>query len=111
MKVAGRVSSTKMAAWSRTSSMNDMRSGRSLESCSPGWEGLLAELVGAEGAPIGDSSEGWAGSSLMCIGRRRTRLPNGAIVGVKDAVVTGCQRTKQRQREVGSRLVSGNNNN
>ena len=90
MKVAGRVSSTKMEACSRTSSMNGMRSGRRLESSSPGREGLLADLVGSEGVPIGDSSEGWAGSSLICIGRRRTRLPNGAIVEVKKAVVTGC---------------------
>ena len=82
--------------------MNDMRSGRSLESSLPGRVGLLGDLVGTEGVPTGDSSEGWAGSSLICIGRRRTRLPNGAIVGVKDAVVAGCSRARQRQRVVES---------
>ena len=90
--------------------MNDMRLGRSLESSLPGREGLLADLVGLEEVLTRDSSEGWAGSSLMCIGRRRTRLPNGAIVGMGDGVVTGCQRTRQRQREVESGLVSGNDN-
>ena len=78
--------------------MNDMRSGRSLEASLPSREGLLADLVGPEGVPTRDSSEGWSGSSLMCNGRRRTRLPKGAIVGARDAVVRGCQRTRQRQK-------------
>lgn len=81
LNVAGRVSSTKIAAWSKTSSMNDMRLGRSLESTLPACEGLLpADSVFSELELVKDSSAGWAGNSLMCNGSRRTRLPNGAIV-------------------------------
>ena len=85
--VAGRVSSMKSAAWSRTSSMNDMRLGRSLSSTLPAWDGLLsADWICSDGGLTRDSSAGWAGSSLMCSGSRRTRLPKGAIVGVKSAM-------------------------
>ena len=79
--VAGRVSSMKSAAWSRTSSMNDMRLGRSLSSTLPAWDGpLSADSVCSDGGLTRDSSVGWAGSSLMCSGSKRTRLPKGAIV-------------------------------
>ena len=96
--VAGRVSSMKSAAWSRTSSMNDMRLGRSLSSILPAWDGLLsADSLCSDGGLTRDSSAGWAGNSLMCSGSRRTRLPNGAIVGVgvgvgvKSAVKSECE--------------------
>ncbi len=89
LKVAGMVSSMKVAAWSRTSWMNDKRFGRSLDSNLPTWRGLLsAELGVSEGLLSRDPSAGWAGNSLMCSGSRRTRLPKGAIIGVKE----GCGR-------------------
>lgn len=67
--------------------MNDMRLGRSLESTLPAFDGLLpADLVCSAEMLRKDSSAGWAGNSLMCSGSRRTRLPNGAIVGVEGAV-------------------------
>ena len=89
--VAGMVSSMKSAAWSRTSSMNDMRLGRSLSSTLPAWDELLsADSLGSDGGLSKDSSAGWAGNSLMCSGSRRTRLPNGAIFWcVKSAVKSG----------------------
>ena len=90
--VAGMVSSMKSAAWSRTSSMKDMILGRSLSSTLPAWDGLLsADSVCSDGRLMRDSSAGWAGNSLMCSGSRRTRLPNGAIVGVKRAVESECE--------------------
>ena len=71
--------------------MNDMRLGRSLGSTLPACDGLLpADLVGSEEVLIRDSSAGWDGNSLMCSGCKRARLPNGAIVGVRSAVVAGC---------------------
>ena len=86
--VAGMVSSMKSADWSRTSSMNDMRLGRSLSSTLPAWDGVLsADSVCPDGGLRRDSKAGWAGNSLMCSGSRRTRLPNGAIVGVGVGVV------------------------
>lgn len=101
LKVAGRVSSTKMVAWSSTSSMNDMRLGRSLESTLPACDGLLtADLVCSEGVLRTDSSAGWAGNSLICSGSRRTRLPNGAIFGIESAVAARSWGTRQRQRNV-----------
>ena len=64
--------------------MNDMRLGRSLASTLPAWEGLLpTDFCCSEGLLTRDSSAGCAGNSLMCSGSRRTRLPNGAIVGVE----------------------------
>ena len=87
LKVAGRVSSTKIVAWSRTSSMNDMRLGRSLESNLPACGGLLpADLVCSGDMLRKDSSAGCAGNSLMCSGSRRTRLPSGAIIRAESAV-------------------------
>ena len=98
-KVAGRVSSMKSAAWSRTSSMNDMRFGRSLSSTLPAWGGLLsADSICSDGGLTRDSRAGWAGNSLMCSGRRRTRLPNGAIVGVKSAVKSECKDKAKREK-------------
>ena len=77
----------KSVAWSSTSSMNEMRLGRSLESTLPAWAGLLpVDLVCSEGERSRDSSPGWAGNSLICSGSRRTRLPKGAIVEVRNAV-------------------------
>ena len=82
--------------------MNDMRLGRSLESTLPACEGLLpADLVCSEGVLIRESSAGWAGNSLMCSGCRRTRLPNGAIVGVRSAVAAGCQATRNKEQGKG----------
>lgn len=66
--------------------MNDMRLGRSLESTLPACDGLLlADLVFSDGILRRDSNAGWSGSSLMCSGSRRTRLPNGAILGIGSA--------------------------
>jgi hypothetical protein len=61
--------------------MNEMRLGRSFELTLPSCEGLLPLDLGedVEGWTR-DSSAGWAGSSLMCSGSRRTRLPIGAMV-------------------------------
>lgn len=85
--VAGKVSSMKSAAWSRTSSMKDMRSGRSLSSTLPAWDRVLsAGSVCSDGELTRDSSAGWAGNSLTCNGSRRTRLPKGAIIDLKSAV-------------------------
>ena len=86
--VVGMVSSMNSEAWSRTSSMNDMRLGRWLSSILPAWDGLLSvESVCSGGGLTSDSNTGWAGNSLTCSGSRRRRLPNGAILGVKSAVL------------------------
>lgn len=85
LKVASSVSSINIVAWSRTSSMNDMRLGRSLDSTLAAWDGLVPADSGCSGGVLSrDSSAGWAGNSLMCSGSRRTRLPNGAIVWGKE---------------------------
>lgn len=77
--------------------MNDMRLGRSLESTLSCCDGLLGvDLVCAEGLLSRDSSAGWAGNSLMCSGSRRTRLPNGAIVGVRRVVCCWMLRKKAK---------------
>lgn len=73
--------------------MKDMRLGRSLGSTLPGCEGLLSEAV-----LITDSSAGWAGNSFICSGSRRTRLANGAIVGVSRVVAAGGGR-RQKAKE------------
>lgn len=81
LNVAGRVSSINIVAWSRISSMKDMRLGRSLDSTLAVWDGLIAVDSGcSRGVLSRDSSAGWSGNSLMCSGSRRTRLPNGAII-------------------------------
>lgn len=99
LNVAGRVSSTKIEAWSKISSMNDIRLGRSLESTPAACDGLLpADLVCFEGELTRDSSAGWAGNSLICSGSRRTRLPNGAIVGGVRSVVVLADILHQRRR-------------
>ena len=75
--------------------MKFMRLGRSL-----GWTlagGLLpADWVWSDAELIKDSSAGWAGNSFICSGSRRTRLPNGAIFGVRSAVAAGCWGTRQK---------------
>lgn len=82
LNVASSVSSINIVAWSRTSSMNDMRLGRSLASTLAAWDGLVPADWGCSGGVLSrDSRAGWAGNSLMCSGSRRTRLPNGAIFG------------------------------
>ena len=104
--VAGKVSSMKSAAWSRTSSMNDMRSGRSLNSTLPAWDGLLsANSVCSGGGLTRASSAGWAGNSLMCNGSRRTRLPNGAIFGLKSAVKCECKDRSKSEKKLGMKTM------
>ena len=86
--------------------MKDIRLGRSLDSTLPGCDELLpADWVWSEAVLSRDSSAGWAGNSFICSGSRRTRLANGAIVGVRRVVAAGCWGRRQRQRNIQNGLV------
>ncbi len=60
--------------------MNEMRLGRSFELTLPSCEVLPLGLSEDVDGWTRDSSDGWAGSSLMCSGSKRTRLPIGAMM-------------------------------
>ena len=63
--------------------MKEMRLGRSWGSTLPVCEALLLTLSRLKlWFCSKESRAGWVGSSLMCNGNRRTRLPNGAIFNV-----------------------------